>query len=125
MSDGLEFVDMGTDDPNVFGCRVPGKLTGDDINTFAERVEAIRAGGSKARIYIDITAYDDFEMSVVKEKFAAMSTFWNGIGKLAYVVDKSWMANMVGLIDAVTPMHLRAFSSEQDAEARAWVIAED
>ena len=32
---------------------------------------------------------------------------------------------MIGLVNAVTPMHLRAFGSDQDAEARAWVLSGD
>jgi hypothetical protein len=125
MSDGLEYVDMGTDDPNVFGCKVTGTLTGAAMSGFAERVEKIHTAGNKARIYVDVTSYGSFEMSVIKEKFSAMGTFWSGIGKLAYVVDQNWMANMIGLVDAVTPMHLRAFGADQDAEARAWVLADD
>ena len=123
MSDGLEFVDMGTDDPNVFGCKVNGNLSGEDMNAFAERVEAIRVAGNKARIYVDVTSYSGlFEMSVTKEKFAAMSTFWNGIGKLAYVVDKDWMAKWIALVDAVTPMHLRAFEQDEGEHAKAWLL---
>jgi len=125
MSDGLEYMDMDTDDPNVFGCKVTGTLTGAAMAGFAERVEKIHAAGNKARIYVDVTRYGSFEMSVIKEKFAAMGALWSGIGKLAYVVDQNWMANMIGLVDAITPMHLRAFGADQDAEARAWVLADD
>ena len=131
MSDGLEYVDLGTDDPNVFGCKVTGTLTGAAMAGFAERVEKIHATGNKARIYVDVTAWarkaasSRPEMSVIKEKFAAMGALWSGIGKLAYVVDQNWMANMIGLVDAITPMHLRAFGADQDAEARTWVLADD
>ena len=48
---------------------------------------------------------------------------------ITYVIDiPSWapqMATMIGLVDAVTPMHLRAFGSDQYADARAWVLSGD
>ena len=52
-----------------------------------------------------------------------MGTLWNGIEKCAYVVDRRWMSQMIGLVDAVTPIHLRAFGGDEDAAARAWVVS--
>ena len=124
MDSGLEFVELGTNDTNVVGISATGKLTADDITKLVDRLESIQASGSKARVYIDLTGYEGYDLSLVKEKFAHLSTFWKSIECCAYVVDKAWMSTAIGLIDAVTPMHLRAFSSDQDAEARAWVLSE-
>ena len=123
MIGGTAFVDLGTDDADVVGMKVTGKATAETISDLVERLEAIQRAGKKARLYLDLTAYDGYDLGVVKEKLAHMGTLWNGIERCAYVVDKGWMATMIGLVDAVTPMHLRAFGSDQEAEARAWVLS--
>jgi hypothetical protein len=122
MNDGAEFVDLGTDDPNVIGLRVTGKATAETITQLVDRLKGVQASGYKARLYLDLAKYEGYELPVVKEKLAHMGTFWSSIERCAYVVDSAWMATAIGLVDAVTPMHLRAFSTDQDTEARAWVL---
>ena len=122
MTDGIEYLDLGSDDPSVIGLKASGTITADAMVALVDRLESIQASGHKARMYLDLTEYKSSELSVVKEKFAHMGTFWNGIERCAYVLDKGWMSTAIGLIDAVTPMHLRAFDPDQDAQARAWVL---
>ena len=122
MNEGTELVDLGTDDPRVIGLKVTGKATADTITRLVDRLESVKESGHKARLYLDLSNYEGSELPVVKEKLAHISAFWNSIERCAYVVDKAWMSTMIGLVDAVTPMHLRAFSTDQDAEARAWIL---
>ena len=122
MNNNTEFVDLGTNDANVIGLKLVGKANADTIIQLVERLENIKASGHKARLYLDLSEYEGFELSLVKEKLAHFSTLWSSIERCAYVIDKSWMTTVIGLVDAVTPMHLQAFSSDQDAEARAWVL---
>ena len=125
MNQNAEFVDLGTDDANVLGLKVVGKAKADTIVALVERLENIKASGHKARLYLDLSEYEGYELALVKEKLANFSTLWSSIERCAYVIDKSWMQSAIELVDAVTPMHLRAFSSDQDAEARAWVLGKD
>ena len=122
MNDGTEFVDLGTDDPRVIGMKVTGKVTADAITRLVARLETVQASGRKARLYLDLAGYEGYELPMVKEKFANLGTFWTSIERCAYVVDKAWMSTAIGLVDAVTPMHLRAFGTDQDADARAWIV---
>ncbi|MDA9982597.1 STAS/SEC14 domain-containing protein [Gammaproteobacteria bacterium] len=122
MNDGAEFVDLGTDDPNVIGLRVAGKATAETITQLVDRLRGVQASGHKARLYLNLANYEGYELPVVKEKLAHMGTFWSSIERCAYVVDSAWLTTAIGLVDAVTPMHLRAFSTDQDAEARAWIL---
>ena len=122
MNKNTEFVDLGTNDVNVIGLKVVGKANADTITELVERLENIKASGHKARMYLDLSEYEGFELSLVKEKLAHVSTLWSSIERCAYVIDEAWMTTAIGLVDAVTPMHLQAFSSDQDAEARAWVL---
>lgn len=125
MSSHVEYIDLGAEDPAIIALAVRGKITGDDMAALIKKIELIREHGHKARLYLDLSDYTGYELPVVREKLMHMGTLWGGIEKCAYVVDKTWMSTMIGLIDAVTPMHLRAFSTDQDAEARAWVTASD
>jgi hypothetical protein len=123
MNDETEFVDLGTDDQDVIGMKITGIATADTISQLIERLETVQASGHKARLYLDLSNYEGYELPLVKKKLAHIGTFWNSIERCAYVVDKTWMSTAIGLIDAVTPMHLRAFSTDQDEEARAWVLS--
>ncbi len=122
MDGGFEFIDLGTDDPRVIAMRITGKLHAEVITELVERLEAVSATGQKSLVYIDLMTFEGSELAVVREKLAHIRTLWNGIERLAYVLDWAWMSKMVGLVDAVTPMHLRAFGHEQDEEARAWLL---
>ena len=120
---GIEFFDMG--EPRAIGIRINGRLTGDAMARFIERVEEVTERGDKALIYVDMVNYDGWEFAVAKEKMENMRTLWDGIERLAYVLDKDWMSRMIGLVDAVTPMNLRAFGPDQEDQARDWLLSGD
>ena len=120
---GFEFIDIGTDDPRVIAMRITGKLHTESITELVDRMETVSATGQKSLLYIDLQTFEGSELGVVREKLANMRTLWTGIERLAYVLDVEWMSKMIGLVDAVTPMHLRAFGHDQDEQARAWLIS--
>ena len=120
-SDGIEFLDLVIDDPRVVAIAATGRLTAKGISQLAARLERLRESGRKARLYVDLSGYAGYDLPVVREKLSHMSTFWNGIERCAYLVDRAWMTKAIGLIDAVTPMHLRAFCTDQRKEARDWL----
>jgi hypothetical protein len=120
---GFEFIDLGTDDPRVVAMRITGKLHAEGMAELVKRIETVAATGQKSLVYVDLATFAGSELGVVKEKLAGMRTLWTGIERLAYVLDMEWMSKMIGLVDAVTPMHLRAFGHDQDEEARAWLLS--
>ncbi len=123
LDSGFEFIDLGTDDPRVIAMRITGKLHAEVITELVAHLEAVSATGQKSLVYIDLVTFEGSELAVVREKLAHMRILWNGIERLAYVLDWAWMSKMIGLVDAVTPMHLRAFGHDQDEEARAWLLS--
>ncbi len=120
---GFEFIDLGTDDPRVIAMRITGKLHAEGMAELVKRIETVAAKGQKSLVYVDLATFAGAELGVVKEKLTGMRTLWTGIERLAYVLDMEWMSKMIGLVDAVTPMHLRAFGHDQDEEARAWLLS--
>jgi len=125
MDSGFEFIDLGTDDPRVIAMSITGKLHAEFITELVERLEAVSATGQKSLVYIDLVMFEGYELAFVREKLAHIRILWSGIERLAYVLDWAWMSKWIGLVDAVTPMHLRAFSHDQDEEARAWLLSGD
>lgn len=119
---GVEFTDLNTDNPNAFGMIFRGRVTAEAMAGMIERIERVQASGGKARIYVDMTQYEGWDLGVAKEKLAHIGTLWGGIERLAYVVDREWMAKWIGVIDAVTPMHVRAFEHDEKEEARTWLL---
>ena len=121
MSSGIEWLDPGDTAPGVIGLKITGKVSGNDLAQLVERIEACSRDGEKARVYVDMTGFVGYELDVVREKLTNMSVFWNGLERCAYVVDNTWYSHAIGLVDAVTPMHLRAFRSNDREQALAWV----
>ena len=119
---GIEYLDLGPDHPNAIGLRLTGKFTGEDMADLIGRIEAASAGEENARLFVDMRDYTGWELDVAREKLQHMSTLWNGIDRVAYVVDNLWMANWIGLVDALTPMHIRAFTEDQVEEAKQWLL---
>ncbi len=120
---GFEFIDLGTEDPRVVAMRITGKLHAEGMAELVKRIETVAATGQKSLVYVDLATSAGSELGVVKEKLTGMRTLWTGIERLAYVLDVEWLSKMIGIVDAVTPMHLRAFGHDQDEEARAWLIS--
>ena len=56
-SGGVEFLDLNTENPNVFGMKVVGRISGDAIAGLVERIERIQETGQKARVYVDMVEY--------------------------------------------------------------------
>jgi hypothetical protein len=122
MKSGVAHFDIGAPADNLLALKVEGRIAGDAIDELVERLKAIAAKGKKARLYVDLTSYEGYERSVVKEKLAHFGTLWGSIERVAYVVDIAWMTSAIHLVDAVTPIHIRAFSSDKAKEARAWLL---
>ncbi len=51
-----------------------------------------------------------------------MRALWDGIERMVYVVDAQWMTTLIGLIDSVTPMHIRAVGHDQADEGKRWLL---
>ncbi|MCP4380809.1 MAG: STAS/SEC14 domain-containing protein [Hyphomicrobiales bacterium] len=122
-SDGIEFIDLGSNEPGLVAVKVKGEITGAAMAAFVSRVEALHAAHDKLRLFVDMTEYSGFEWAVVQEKLANFRTLMTSFDRLAYVVDADWMATWIGLVDAVTPMHIRAFKPADRQKAIDWVLA--
>lgn len=119
---GMHYIDIGAISPNVIAVAVEGEVSADAMVEFIDKIETQRKVGEKLRLFVDMTGYTGFEWGVVPEKLAHLRTLLTSFDRIAYVVDREWMATGIGLVDALTPMSLRAFGSEDRDKAIAWVL---
>jgi stage II sporulation SpoAA-like protein len=123
-SGGIEYLDLAPDQPNVIAIRATGETTGQAMHEFIERIKSTQAEHGKVHLYVDLAGYEGFEWSVIGEKLANFRTLMTSFDRLAYVVDKQWMASWISLVDAVTPMQFRAFKSEESEAAITWITGD-
>ena len=107
---------------DVLALKLSGIITSKEMKEFNDHLDAIIAADLKARVLIDLTAYEGFDSSLVIEKFSHLKAYWKGIKKLAYIIDEKWMQQAIGFADTLTPMNMRAFSHDQKEEAKAWLL---
>lgn len=119
---GMQYIDIGADTSNVVAVAAAGEISADAMADFIQKIETRSTDGEKLRLFVDMTGYTGFEWGVVPEKLAHLRTLLTSFDRIAYVVDRGWMATGIGLVDALTPMSLRAFSAEDRDEAVAWVL---
>lgn len=119
---GMQYIDIGADTSNVVAVAATGEISADAMADFIQKIETHSTDGEKLRLFVDMTGYTGFEWGVVPEKLAHLRTLLTSFDRIAYVVDRGWMATGIGLVDALTPMSLRAFSAEDRDEAVAWVL---
>ena len=116
---GIDFEEGLADE--CIAMTIDGKVEVEGMAELVRRVEKTKEAGKTCRMFLDLRTFK-FDAGVVGEKLKGMSALWSGIDRLAYVVDSSALRSVIGVVDAVTPMHLRAFSPEQADEARAWAF---
>ena len=119
---GMQYINIGAGSPNVVAIAAEGEISADAMEAFIDKIEARRADGDKLRLFVDMTGYTGFEWGVVPEKLAHLRTLLTSFDRIAYVVDREWMATGIELVDALTPMSLQAFGSEDRDKAIAWVL---
>ena len=123
--DTLTFLDLAPENRRLIAVRIAGKLTAEELEPFYSKLENIADSGENALLYVDLQSYDGFELATVKQKLSHMKTLWKNVERVAYVLDMRWMHHYISLIDAITPMSLRAFSHDQQDSAKAWILATD
>lgn len=111
----------------VVGIRASGEVTGDDYkNVLIPAVEAALKDGHKVRL-LYVLGGD------VKHLGFTAGAAWQdtkvGLGhyrsweKVAVVSDKDWLRHSVDIFGYLIPGEVRAFTPDQEAEARTWIAS--
>jgi hypothetical protein len=109
----------------VLGFKATGELTGEDYRTvLVPAVEAALEGQEKPRLFYvlgdEVTgfsagaAWQDTKIGV------AHVTKWE---KVAVLSDKEWLRHSVNIFGYLIPGEIRAYSTREEADARAWIAS--
>jgi hypothetical protein len=109
----------------VVGIKASGEVTGDDYkNVLIPAVDAALKGGHKVRL---LYVLGDDVRGLGFTAGAAWQDTKVGLGhyssweKVAVVSDKDWLRHSVDIFGYLIPGEVKAFTPDQEAEARSWV----
>jgi hypothetical protein len=115
-----------TDLPDaVLGFKASGELTGDDYRSvLVPAVEAGLASQEKLRLlYVlgdEVTGFSAGAAWQDTKVGIAHATKWE---KIAVVSDKEWLRHSVNIFGYLIPGEIKAFSTAEEGEARAWIVS--
>jgi hypothetical protein len=112
---------------SVVGIRASGEVTGDDYkNVLIPAVEAALQGGHKVRLlYVlgeDVKGLG-FTAGAAWQDTKVGLGHYSSWEKVAVVSEKDWLRHSVDILGYLIPGEVKAFSSEEEGEARAWVTS--
>jgi hypothetical protein len=110
---------------SVLGFRASGELTSDDYrNVLVPAVQAALQTRDKLRLlYLlgdDVTGFTPGAAWQDTKVGMAHPTRWE---KIAIATDKEWLRHSVDIFGYLIPGEIKAFTTAQEADARAWVTS--
>ena len=124
MKGGTVLLERITDLPDsVLAFKASGELTSLDYRTvLVPAVEAALKGQEKLRLlYVlgnEVTGFSPGAAWQDTKVGMAHVTRWE---KIAVVTDKEWLRHSVNIFGYLIPGEIRAYSTEQEADARTWI----
>ena len=115
-----------TDLPDaVLGFKASGELTGDDYRSvLVPAVEAALGKHDKLRLlYVlgdEVTGFSAGAAWQDTKVGMAHVTKWE---KVAVVSDKEWLRHSVSIFGYLIPGEIKAYSTAEQADARAWIVS--
>jgi SpoIIAA-like len=118
---GLQLLDIDDAEAGLIAYTVGGKITAEQTQEIWDRVDAAAEGGRKLRFYCEMHGFPTAESSVYIEKLKHVGKLMKTIERMAIVGDQRWIGAYTKIMDPITKPDLRHFTSEQVADARAWI----
>jgi hypothetical protein len=119
MLDQLDSVD------DVLAIKVSHKVTGQDLDTIMDRLDAIMAGHDKVHIFVETHAIDGIELTSLPSYMARalpLLAKLDRFGRVAVVADQGWIRAGTRLESAMLPnIKYRVYMPDERQEALAWV----
>ncbi len=119
----IRFIDPPQPNERLLAYELSGDFTGDDMRTFVERLEKIADSGRKALLYQDMVARGSFDFETIRVKIQNLGTIWRSVEKIAIVGDARWLEIYIGILDHLTPQHMKYFERSEKDEAFAWLTS--
>ena len=113
------------DESNVVGFRLDGRIDDVDYDQTVAEIQQALDNNKKIRIYAEVENFGGMSVEKFFENFKVKFGFFKELDRFekeAIVSDKQWLASIIKLSDKLFPsVEVRYFSSENKADALAWV----
>lgn len=110
---------------DVIALKVEGRLTGADLDSIMDRLDAVMAAHGTVHVFVEAEAIDGVEITGLPAYAARALPLLgklNRFGRVAVVADQAWVRVGTRLESALLPgIAYRTFRPEERAAALAWV----
>ena len=110
---------------DLLAVRVSHKITGADLDTIMDRLDAIMAGHDKINVFVETHGIDGIELTSLPGYMARALPLLGKLdrfGRVAVVADQAWIRAGTRLESAMLPnIKYRVYEADERAEALAWV----
>jgi len=118
---GLQLLDLDDAEASIIAYAVGGKITSEQAQEIWDRVDAAAAEGQKLRLYYEMQGLPSAEPSVFLDKMKRMGKIMRTIERMAIIGDQRWLGAYAKIVDPITKMDIRHFTTEQKEEAAEWI----
>ncbi len=118
---GLQLLDLDDAEAGIIAYSVGGRVTGEQAQEVWDRVDAAAAEGRKLRLYYEMHGFPSGEPSVFLEKMKRVGKIMKTIERMAIIGDQRWLGVYTRIVDPITKMDIRHFTTEQKDAAAAWI----
>lgn len=117
-------LDLMTSPDDVISVKISGKITGEDLDTIMDRLDAVMAGHDKVHVFVEAYSITSLELAELPGYFARAAPLLGKLsrfGRVAVVADQAWLRAGTRLESALLPsISYRVFTPDQRDAALAW-----
>lgn len=110
---------------DVLAIRVSHRITGADLDSIMDRLDALMAKHVKVHVFVETQAIDGIELTGLPRYMARALPLFGKLdrfGRVAVVADQAWIRAGTRLESAMLPnIKYRVYEPDERAEALAWV----
>ncbi len=98
-----------------------GEISEDLVEAVYKRFDDAKAGGTKIRVYAEMSAIPSIDASMILDKLKHLGTIMSAVERMAIVGDAGWLDLYARIIDPITKPDIKHFTTEQKADALVWL----
>ncbi|KQZ76848.1 hypothetical protein ASE06_05120 [Sphingopyxis sp. Root214] len=114
---------------DVLAVRIDGKITGEDLASIMDRLDAAMAANETVHVYAETRSIDGIEISGLAAHIARAAPLFaklDRFGRVAVVADQLWIRALTRIESALLPhISYRVFKPEDRGAALMWVEGHD
>jgi hypothetical protein len=118
-----EFIDGPTD---VIAIKVSGTITGGDLDSIMDRLDAVLATGGKVHVFVETQGIEGMELGALPHYMRRAMPLFSKLGRfgrVAVVADQAWIRAGSRMESALLPnISYMVVDPEGRDEALAWVM---